>query len=146
MRFDLVQLRSFVIGGLGAAALTCATCASAQESGLARAGGWHWTKITDAMSESAVADPDAYLIVFSAEGTIEVKADCIDAGGTYTVEGDKIAIKLDDAVEADCGPDSKSSELLETLPYSDSWSIDQRRTLTLQMLGEAGFLTLRPAD
>ncbi len=122
------------------------TLAFAQDGEFTRSGGWHWTKITDLMAESAIADPDRYSIVFAADGTVSVTADCNSASGTYTVTGQQIAVTLGPVALAECSPESDSAELLEALPYTATWSIDQRRTLTLEMLGGGGFLTFRPAE
>lgn len=128
------------------AVLLFPTLAFAQDGELTRSTGWHWTKITDSMAESIIADPERYGIVFAADGTLSVAADCNTASGTYHVTGPEIAITLGPVTLAECGPESDSAELLEALPYSATWSIDQRRTLTLEMLGDGGFLTFHPAE
>jgi hypothetical protein len=76
---------------------------------------WQWTGSSYEGEDSPVADPTLYQVTYGPDGSLTVKADCTNASGTYTFEGGMVGsvrVTTDDAKPADCGTDSRSTELL----------------------------------
>ena len=56
---------------------------------------WKWVSYLDqATGVTSIPDPQNYVVSFLADGTLQVKADCNNAGGTYTTNGASLNISL----------------------------------------------------
>jgi heat shock protein HslJ len=55
---------------------------------------WLWSDLVDTASnaEVTVSNPESYMLVFMADGTVNVTADCNVVLGTYAVDGNAIMI------------------------------------------------------
>lgn len=76
---------------------------------------WQWQGTTTPVEEIKVADPSRYTIQFNADGTAGIKNDCNSVGATYTVDGQKIEIKLGPTTLMACPPDSQDALFAQQL-------------------------------
>ncbi len=76
---------------------------------------WQWVSFTNPVEQYDVQSPQNYQLTFHENGTVEIKADCNSASGTYTLEGSKISIIVGPVTMAACPPGSRSEEFLKYL-------------------------------
>ena len=76
---------------------------------------WKWTTLTTATEEVTVETPASYMVTFKDDGTVDIKADCNDASGTYTLDGANVTIEVGAATLAACPGDSRSEQFLQLL-------------------------------
>jgi heat shock protein HslJ len=64
---------------------------------------WHWeqTQYSDDRTE-VPADPGSYFVQFREDGTLNVKADCNQKGGTYSLEEGRLSIEITHSTMAAC--------------------------------------------
>lgn len=83
--------------------------------------------------------PENYLIQFSEDGTVSIKADCNQVQGTYEVTGSNIVIELGPSTLAACPPDSIDDEYLQALNSSVIYFFDDG-DLYFDMMADVGTL------
>jgi len=78
---------------------------------------WQWISLVETMpaAQSVVPDPENYTLTFNEDGTVNIKADCNVAMGSYELSGDQLTISLGPTTLAECGPDSSFSQFLSLL-------------------------------
>lgn len=86
---------------------------------------WLWVATSSAGQGEQVLEPDKYRLSFGQDGVLDVVADCVSATGSYVAEGGQsgsLKLELPELASTDCGPESQSSQLLESLPaFQDYW-------------------------
>jgi heat shock protein HslJ len=75
---------------------------------------WHSIQASDGTS-TVVADPTRYTINFQADGSLQIRADCNQVGGTYSVSGSSLTLQLGPSTLAACPPDSQADQFLAGL-------------------------------
>ena len=78
---------------------------------------WQWVKSTDNSSKvTTVNQPSKYTLQFSlSDGTVEIKADCNNASGTFTADAHNLSITLGPSTLAACSAGSLSDQYLKEL-------------------------------
>ena len=76
---------------------------------------WKWTTLNTATEEVTVETPASYMVTFKDDGTVDIKADCNDSSGTYTLDGANVTIEVGAATLAACPGDSRSEQFLQLL-------------------------------
>lgn len=96
---------------------------------------WQWAQLTETepAAQSVVPDPENYVLVLNADGSVNLKADCNMVQWTYTLEGDVLTFNtLGPSTLAFCGEDSLDTKFLEMLGKGGTVSLeDGRLVLTL---------------
>ena len=97
---------------------------------------WRWTSVSNRTTgvTTTVADPENYLIVFRADGTLGGQADCNAFTGTYTQENGLI-ITLGPMTMAACGETSLDQQYLELLGAIVAGGPDGEGGLALETAG-----------
>lgn len=97
---------------------------------------WQWIQMveSDPASQSIVPDPENYVIIFRADGSAEIKADCNQVGGTYTQQGEALIISLGPSTMAACGEDSLDQQFLSSLDQVNTFGM---LSGDLQLAGES---------
>ncbi len=87
---------------------------------------WLWTGafLANTGSQTGVATPQNYTIVFNADGTVNVKADCNMVNGTYITQSGALTIKLGPSTTAYCGPDSMDQQYKTLLSQVVSYKME----------------------
>jgi heat shock protein HslJ len=105
---------------------------------------WQWTDFTDPNSQMVISDPENYVLVFQADGTLNIVADCNSGGGTYATNDSSITISVGSLTRADCGEESLSNSFLRYLPDVATYVFDEGR-LVLNLKADAGNLVFQNA-
>jgi heat shock protein HslJ len=76
---------------------------------------WQWASFTSPVEQYDVQSPQNYQLTFHENGTVDIKADCNTANGTYTMQGSRISIVVGAAAMTACPAGSRSEEFLKYL-------------------------------
>jgi len=83
---------------------------------------WQWIGLRETMPAAQSLIPDAYnyTLTFNEDGTVNIKADCNAAMGSYQLTSEELTISLGPTTLAECGPDSSYSQFLSLLEQAAS--------------------------
>ena len=106
---------------------------------------WKWTttQMNDGSSKTP-SDPNQYLIEFLANGHVAVQADCNRVAGTYTVNGNRLAITLGPSTLAACPPGSLGDEFVKQLVNIRSY-LFKGENLILEIKMDSGSMIFAPS-
>ncbi len=105
---------------------------------------WAWTRYLDQSSgPSDVTDPQNYVVAFLPDGTVQVKADCNSAAGSFTTNSDSLTITLGPTTLAACPEGSRSDQFLTLLGSAARYQISGGQ-LQIELFADAGSLFLVP--
>jgi heat shock protein HslJ len=79
---------------------------------------WMWIGFTDPTQQYSVENPENYTLAFQDDGTVNIKADCNNAVGAYTVDGSSIQIEIGAMTMAMCPPESRSDDFVKYLGFA----------------------------
>lgn len=102
---------------------------------------WKWTtsQFSDGKTTTP-SDPNQYLVEFLADGTVGIKADCNQVGGSYTLDGNNLTIALGPSTLVACPEGSLDSEYLRQLGLVSSYFIKDGK-LILEFKFDSGSMT-----
>jgi pimeloyl-ACP methyl ester carboxylesterase/heat shock protein HslJ len=107
---------------------------------------WLWVSFGDPLQQFDLDNPDAYTISFNSDGTVNVKADCNNATGTYTADDSGgLSIQLGPMTMAACLPDSRSDEFVQNLSFVRNFFFENG-FLYLDMMADGGTFQLASAS
>jgi heat shock protein HslJ len=100
---------------------------------------WHWQAYQDTaeLNDFTVPDADDYKILFNADGTANIQADCNVVGGSYTLDGASLSISLGPSTMAFCGEESLDQFYLASLEAVASY-VNNEGELFLNLMADAG--------
>ena len=100
---------------------------------------WQWSRLveTDPAAQSIVPDPENYTLRLEPDGTLRIKSDCNDVGGSYQLQGAALAIELGPTTLAECGDESLDQQYLRLLASVESFSLEEGQ-LMLRLGRDAG--------
>lgn len=105
---------------------------------------WQWkVSIATDGAQTTIDKPERYTLSFAADGTLTIKADCNQAGGTYELgDGGALTITPGPTTAAACGAGSRGEDLLRLLGAATTYQYDGERLVILlnQESGVAGLL------
>ncbi len=87
---------------------------------------WKWLGSSYQGKDTLVTNPENYQLTYSQNGTLQVKADCNTASGTYTYDGGSVGsvrVTMGPTTLAACGPDSRSQELISSLAAAQDYRV-----------------------
>ena len=107
---------------------------------------WQWQEF-QSMDGSAttVPHPENYTLLFQADGTVRIQADCNRGSGSYSVEQAILSISPGPLTRAACPPDSLSDRYLELLGFVASYAIEDGE-LYLSLMADGGLLRFSRAS
>jgi heat shock protein HslJ len=95
---------------------------------------WYWISFQGADgSNLTISDPDQYTLQLLANGSVNIKADCNTASGTYTLSGSNLKIDVQSSTKVACPQGSLSDQYLNYLDSSVSYSINNNNRLNLAL-------------
>jgi heat shock protein HslJ len=107
---------------------------------------WQWTDLVQPSSATAVPNPANYTIVFNADGTANIQADCNVGGAAYTAgEDGSLTITPGAFTLAYCGESSLDQAFIGGLTNAKSYQIADGK-LSIEMLYESGRLVFSPGQ
>ena len=101
---------------------------------------WQWVQLTETepAAQSVVPDPENYVLILNADGSVNLKADCNMVMWTYTLEDTTITFNtVGPSTLAFCGEDSLDTIFLEKLGKGGTVSLEDGR-LVLELNENAG--------
>lgn len=106
---------------------------------------WKWTtsQFSDGKTDTP-SDPNQYLLTFNADGTVGIKADCNQVGGTYTTEGNQLTITVGPSTLVACPEGSLGGEYVRQLGLVSSYSLKDGN-LILEFKLDSGSMTFAPS-
>jgi hypothetical protein len=72
-----------------------------------------------------VDDPENYTVTFNPDGTLNIKADCNNASGSYTDDGSNLSVEVGPTTLALCPPESHSEEFIRLIGLANNYEIAQ---------------------
>ncbi|MCB0123825.1 MAG: META domain-containing protein, partial [Caldilineaceae bacterium] len=106
---------------------------------------WLWTSFTDPVQQFDVETPENYTITFNTDGTVNVKADCNNASGSYTADDTgSLTIEIGPMTMAACPPASRSDEFVQKLGFVANFFFENG-FLYLDMMADGGTFQLASA-
>jgi heat shock protein HslJ len=76
---------------------------------------WMWSGFTNPVEQYSVENPENYTLTFQDDGTLNIKADCNNAIGSYTVDGNSLQIAIGPMTLAACPEGSRSDDFVKYL-------------------------------
>lgn len=105
---------------------------------------WQWIELSDPTQQVAIENPAAYTIAFAEDSTVNIKADCNQAAGTYSANSDgALTITVGLSTMAACPPGSRGDEFLQKLGAVTLHSFSGEQ-LWLELMADGGTLKLTP--
>ena len=101
---------------------------------------WQWAELTETepASQSVVPNPENFVLIFNADGSANIKADCNLVSWTYTLEGTSLSFNtLGPSTLAYCGDESLDQQYLALLGAGGTVSLENDR-LVLEVNENAG--------
>ncbi len=111
---------------------------------------WQWSEFQDTAGENniTVDNPEKYTIIFLPDNQLSIRADCNEAGGSYTLDSSSLTLQLGPHTLGFCGEESLDQQFLEKLGFVASYVMDDGK-LVLNLQADAGnmvFLNGGPAE
>ena len=108
---------------------------------------WQWVQLTETepASQSVVPDPENYVLLLNADGSVNLKADCNVVMWTYTLEDTSLSFNtVGPSTLAFCGDDSSDQLFLSKLGMGGTASIEEGR-LVITLNENAGTMVFQNA-
>ena len=96
---------------------------------------WEWTALETGANRTAVADPAKYTILFTANETYGINADCNVGGGDYTRDGSALDMEPPITTLIWCGDESQDRLFLGSLASVSSYAVEGDARLVLNLAG-----------
>ena len=106
---------------------------------------WQWVAIADPTQQFSVDNPENYTLEFNEDDTVNIKADCNNAMGSYTVDGGSITIELGPTTLAACPPDSLSEKFLQYLGFAAIYFFEDEN-LFIDLMADGGTMEFSPYE
>jgi heat shock protein HslJ len=105
---------------------------------------WEWVSFTNPVDQYQIDDPNQYILTFSQDGTISVKADCNNAAGTFSEDGSSLTVQMGPSTMALCPPESHSEDLIKFLGSSAIYFFENGH-LFIDLMADGGTMEFAPA-
>ena len=103
---------------------------------------WEWVRtVYNNDTTTAPAKPERYTVRLLDNGSIDVKADCNHKGGTYSLEGNKLSIKITTSTMAACEEGSLEEQFVRSLSSGVSVIVKDGR-LFIDLKYDTGTMSL----
>jgi len=124
----------------GTAGVVAGQAATAVEAGfddrlVARV--WQWQETTGTAGYTAPEDSSSYTVTFVPGGAVAVRADCKQAGGTFTSDTDTMQVDLKVTTTDPCASGSLADTFVAQIAEVVSWAVEAEN-LTLVLADNAG--------
>ena len=104
-----------------------------------------WVAFTNPVEQYSIDNPQDYTLNFNEDGTVNIKADCNNAAGTYTTDGSSLKIALGPMTLAACPAESRSDDFIKNLGFAAIYFF-QDGHLFIDLFADGGTLELAPAE
>ncbi|MCP4196097.1 MAG: META domain-containing protein [Proteobacteria bacterium] len=105
---------------------------------------WSWQRFSDPTgADISIGQPNQYQLLFQADGTANVVADCNSGFGQYAVDGSGLWIEIQGISMAMCAPDSLSDQYVAYLNAAATYLFDGD-TLIINLMADSGNMYFSP--
>lgn len=104
---------------------------------------WLWEGTTTPAEEVTAADPANYRFALLPGGLVRAQADCNQARGTYTLEGNKLTIQVTALTRAACPPGSQAELFLTQLNSAAVYFVQDGK-LFVDLVADGGTMRFTP--
>jgi heat shock protein HslJ len=87
---------------------------------------WQWVELHESDVQSKVSSPETYWLLFEPDGSFEVRTDCNQSRGVYTLEGATLNLGLTRPRDT-CGPASLQNLFVQWLTSVDRAELENNR-------------------
>ena len=109
-------------------------------------GSWQWTSFSDpASGPTDIANPENYTLNFNDDGTVNIKADCNNAQGSYTADDSSLSIEIGPMTMAMCPDGSHSDDFVKNLGFAAIYFF-QDGNLLIDLMADGGTMTFAPVE
>ena len=115
------------------------------EAGELESNTWQWVSFTSPVEQYDIELPGSYLLTFNQDGTLNIKADCNNAAGSYTAEGSSLTIQVGPTTMAACPSGSLSDRFVEYLGFSAVYFFEGGN-LFIDMMADGGTMQFAPGE
>lgn len=105
---------------------------------------WQWDYTSTPVEQFDVDSPASYLATFNEDSTVNIKADCNNAIGSYTDDAGALTITLGPVTLAACPEGSRSDQFLAYLASAARYYIEDSN-LYIDMMADGGTMAFSPA-
>jgi len=112
---------------------------------LLQANPWQWVSFTSPVEQFDLEMPEAYLLNFAEDGSVQIVADCNNASGGYTTDGSSLTIEVGPMTRAACPPESRSDQFVSLLGSTAIYFFEDGN-LFIDLMADGGTLALTPAS
>ncbi len=117
--------------------------AEAESAGDVTSYPWLWTSFTSPVEQFDVENPENYVVIFNDDGTVNIKADCNNASGSYTVAGSNLTIEVGPMTKAACPPESRSDQFVKYLGFAARYFFEDAQ-LYIDLFADGGTMVFAP--
>ena len=107
------------------------------------ASSWQWVAFTKPAEQYQVENPENYTLTFLGDGTVNIKADCNNAIGQYTLDGSSITIEVGPMTMAACPEGSRSDNFVSYLGFAAIYFFEDG-SLFIDMMADGGTMEFSP--
>ena len=104
---------------------------------------WKWVSFTNPVEQFEIDDPENFLLTFNEDGTINIKADCNNALGNYTVDGSSLEVEVGPMTKALCPGESRSEEFVQYLGFAAIYFFEDG-DLFIDLFADGGTMQFSP--
>ena len=106
---------------------------------------WSWVTFTNPAEQLSLENPQDYLLIFNEDGSLNIKADCNNAIGNYSLDESKITIDIGPITMAACLPGSRSDRFVNYLGFAANYFF-QDGQLFIDLFADGGTLEFAPIE
>jgi amidase len=106
---------------------------------------WSWLSFTNPVESFEVDKPADYLLTFDDDGTLDIKADCNNASGSYTTDGSSLTIQIGPMTMAACPTESRSDQFVQLLGGAANYFFEDGK-LYIDLMADGGTMVFAPAS
>ena len=144
-RFSTWLYAALLLGLIAGLMAGCASATPTQADPLKamQAQPWLWVGFANPVEKFSVENPLNYQIVFNADKSLNIRADCNTALGSYTVDNGSLKIELGPMTLAACPPGSRSNDFVGYLSHAAVYFFKDGH-LYIDLFADSGTLEFKP--
>jgi heat shock protein HslJ len=105
---------------------------------------WQWIGLTDPLQQVEIASPEKYTLTFTADGSVQIQADCNQGTASYTAAEDgSLSIEPGIFTLVACPPESRGEEFIQKLGFA-AIHFFQDGNLFIDLMADGGTLEFSP--
>ncbi len=107
---------------------------------------WFWIAFSDpAEGQLSIEEPRDYSFALLPDGIVQVKADCNETEGSYSLEGSALSITTEETTSEDCRPDSNWDSFVRYLNGAALYFV-QNDDLFIDLIYDSGTMRFENGD